>query len=222
MGEVSEAYRGLRTRVTDVVRTAPRDALDRVAPATPEWRVRDVLAHLVGVPADVLAGRLEGVATDAWTAAQVDARRDRTVDELLAEWQECGPQIEPVLEQVPFEVIGQAMYDAVTHEHDIRHALGAPGARDSDAFDLAWRWYVGARARGGAPALRFVTEAGETVAGAGEPVATIEAPRFEIFRAATGRRTATEIAAFRWDCTPEPTLLLAADIFTMRTEPLGE
>jgi len=222
MGEVPAAYRGLRERVTALVRAAPPEALDRVAPATPQWRVRDVLAHLVGVPADVLAGRLDGVATDGWTAAQVDARRGASAADMLAEWEECGPQIEAVFEQVPFEVIGQAMYDAVTHEHDVRHALRTPGARDSDALALAWRWYLAARTRGGAPALTFVTEAGEEPSGHGDPVATIEAPRFELFRAATGRRTAAEIAAYGWDREPDPRLLLAAYFFTIRTESLGE
>ena len=44
-------------------RRDPRAAARAIAPATPEWRVHDVLAHLVGVPADILAGRLDGVAS---------------------------------------------------------------------------------------------------------------------------------------------------------------
>ena len=36
-----------------------------------EWTVKDVVAHLCGACEDILAGRLEGVATDPWTEAQV-------------------------------------------------------------------------------------------------------------------------------------------------------
>ena len=66
------AYRGVRERTTAMIKHAPADALEATAPATPKWRVRDVLAHLVGVTVDVAEGRIDGVATDPWTAAQVD------------------------------------------------------------------------------------------------------------------------------------------------------
>ena len=37
-------------------------------------------------------------------------------------------------------VAGQMVGDASTHEHDIRDALGAPGARDSDAVHIGSHW----------------------------------------------------------------------------------
>ncbi len=151
---VGVAYGGVRARVTDIVRAADSAALDTIASATPEWRVRDVLAHLVGVPTDVMAGKLDGVATEPWTRAQVDARRDASVEEMLAEWAETGPQFEAALTGVPFEMSGQALFDAMTHEHDIRAALGVPGARDTDAVEIAWEWILGARTRASAPSNR--------------------------------------------------------------------
>jgi len=222
MGEVGAGYKGLRTRVTELVTVADPAALESIAPATPEWRVRDVLAHLVGVTADVLAGNIEGAATDPWTAAQVDARRSLPVSDLLAEWEAAGPAFDTMLDELPFELVGQAMFDAATHEHDVRNALGRPGARDSDAVAFAWQWFVLARPRGGAPTLQFVTETGEETSGAGDPVARIEAPRFELVRAVTGRRTAAEISAFGWDIEPKPELMLAASFFTLPTESLNE
>lgn len=222
MGEFGDAYRQVRERVRAVVRETGDDRLDRPSPATPRWTVHDVLAHLVGVTADAVEGRLDGVATDAWTQAQVDRRRGRTVGELLAEWDDYGPRFEALMDALPQEVSGQAVFDAVTHEHDLRCALGRPGARDSAALAIAWDWFVAARTRGGAPALRFVTEAGEAVSGAGAPVATVRASRFDVLRAVSGRRSASEIAGFGWDPRPVPELLLAAPIFTMRDEPLGE
>jgi uncharacterized protein (TIGR03083 family) len=214
------AYRSLRGRVHDVVQQCDPQT---PAAATPEWTVHDVLAHLVGVTDDVVNGRLEGVATDPWTAAQVDARRERSIGEMLAEWDETGPQFETMLAASPMEIAGQAVFDAMTHEHDIRQALRRAGARDSDAVDLAWEWVMAMRTQGGAPAIRFETEDGAETVGAGEPVATIEASRFEILRALTGRRTAKEIEAYGWDPQPaRPELLLAAPIFTMRAAPLNE
>ena len=218
----AEAYRELRTRVRKVVEAADADAMLVVVPATPEWRAHDVLAHLVGVSDDVVNGRLDGIASDPWTQAQVDGRRDRSTGELLAEWDEVGPQFEALLAGAPAEIAGQALFDAATHEHDLRNALGAPGARDSDAVDTAWEWIIGARTRAGAHAMCFVVEDGEQESGVGDVVARLEASRFELFRAVSGRRTPEEIASYTWDRDPEPMLLLGADIFTMRATSLGE
>ena len=87
---------------------------------------------------------------------------------------------------------------------------------------LGWEWILDARTRGGVHRLCFVTEAGEEMSGTGDLVARIEAPRFELFRAVSGRRTAAEIEQYRWDIEPKPELVLGADIFTLRAEPLGE
>ena len=68
-----------------------------------------------------------------------------------------------------------------------------------------------------------MTEDGEQVAGTGALVARIEAPRFEFFRAVTGRRTAAEIAQYGWDSrTRIPSLLLAADFFSIPPQSIGE
>ena len=218
----SKAYRDLRARVSDLIRAADVDAFDGPSPATPDWRVHDVVSHLVGVTDDVVNGRLDGVASDPWTAAQVDARRTRTAGELLDEWDATGPQFEAVLDAAPPEMLGQALFDAVTHEHDIRCALHTPGARDSDAFEIAWAWLVDARSRFGGAPITFVTEQGEIVSGTGEPSYRVEAPRFELFRATVGRRSADEVARYTWDPEPNAALLLAGPIFQIRETPLDE
>jgi uncharacterized protein (TIGR03083 family) len=218
----ASAYAGVRERVSTFLRAIDPAVLDAPVPATPEWRGRDVLAHFVGVNDDVINGRLEGIATDSWTAAQVDARRSATVADMLDEWAKLSPEFEGLLAAAPEEISGQALFDAMTHEHDLRNALGVPDARDSEAVNIAWDWITGARTRGGLPAIHMITETDDLVAGAGDTRATVEASRFELLRAATGRRSASEVASYRWDPKPEPELLLAGPIFSLRTEPLNE
>ena len=58
----------------------------------------------------------------------------------------------------------------------------------------------------GGPSLRFVTEDKEWVAGGGEPVATVRASRFELFRALSGRRSPDQVHAYEWQGNPEPFL----------------
>ena len=215
-------YRALRGRVRGIVESAAPAAVEGPSPATPGWTVHDVLAHLVGVTDDVVHGLLDGIATDPWTAAQVEIRRGVPAGEMLDEWDAHAEEFESMLGAVPMEIAGQALFDAATHEHDIRCALRCPGARDSDALALAWEWVVATRPTTGMPTMRFVTEVGETVVGEGEPLATVEASRFEILRASTGRRSAREIEAYGWDPSAMPELLIVAGIFAMRPDPLDE
>ncbi|MGZ4691021.1 MAG: maleylpyruvate isomerase family mycothiol-dependent enzyme [Acidimicrobiia bacterium] len=222
--DYSTAYCALRGRVIELVTCATDDQLESYAPATPEWRVRDVLAHLVGVPADVLSGNLDGIATDEWTQAQVDARRDRAVAELVAEWEEHGPVIDPMIPAFG-PVAGQFIVDAITHEQDIRGALEEPGARESDSMAIGFTW-VGSRVgdiRGGANAgaLRVTTESGTHVFGDGEPTATCTTTQFEFLRASTGRRSVRQIETWDWDGDPRLDLLVLP-IFTARPDALVE
>ena len=99
---------------------------------------------------------------------------------------------------------------------------GVPGARDSDAVALAWSWALDTRDASGAPAIRYETEDENRVAGAGDPDVTVRAPRFEFVRAMTGRRTASEIAAYEWTPAPRPDVLIVAPFFHIRVESLSE
>ena len=218
--DTSAAYCGLRERVSAMVATAPIEQLQAIAPATPEWRVHDVIAHMVGVPADVLAGRMEGVTTDAWTAAQVDARRDLPTAALIDEWSANAATFEPMLGD--FGVMaGQALLDACTHEHDVRDALGAPGARDTDAVHIGSQW-LGDRigdfnAAAGHGPLRIETDLWSETYGDGEPVATLRVSAFELMRGSTGRRSQRQLDTWDWSGAARPELVVMP-IFTARTD----
>ena len=207
------AYRDTRRRVTDLVRDLSTDRAAGEVPATPEWRVKDVLAHLIGVSADIVNGNLEGVATDQWTAKQVADRRERSIPELLAEWDEHAPAVEAMIPAFPEVPRAMLMADVATHEEDLRGALGHPGSRDSVALALGFEWFAGN------PKVGFETDAG---AFPGEDAApTVRATRFELFRASTGRRSLDQIAAYDWVGEPRPDLIVGP-IFTPRITPLEE
>src|SRR4051812_26114833 len=121
MGEICDAYVGCRVRITELTAGLDDARASLPVPTCPEWTVHDVVAHLAGVVDDVLAGRIDGLATEPWTAKQVVARRASPIDQLLGEWAACAPDFEPLLDAS--DRGAQAVADIVTHEHDVRTAL---------------------------------------------------------------------------------------------------
>ena len=221
-----EAYASTRHRVLDLVKDLDEERAQRIVPACPAWTVRDVLAHLTGIAVDATKGELEGVGSPEWTQRQVDERADLTLDELLAQWEEAGRQIDGALAYFPKAAASLFVGDTVTHEHDIRLPLGKAGDRDADAVVLAvdgyHRWFGRRLKDRDMPAVRLRAEGREWVAGAGEPGVSVEAPTtFDLLRGLTGRRTRAEIAAFDWSGDPEPYLDLFSS-YGMPAAPLGE
>jgi uncharacterized protein (TIGR03083 family) len=183
--EVVAAYTSLRSRVVDLVRAKPADTVDRPVPHCPSWTVGDLLAHMVGAPEDILAGRLDGVATDAWTQAQVDRLRGESLDDLADAWVSTAQEFDVVLPMIPAPMNSQLVLDATTHEHDLRHALGVPGARDDLAVTVA---------------LGFVLHtADEASPGLAGQLLSSGIDDFDLLRACSGRRSREQIAALGFD-----------------------
>jgi uncharacterized protein (TIGR03083 family) len=135
--QVCEAYAALRVRVTELMQSLSLEQSKAVVPHCPQWTVKDCLAHMVGVPEDVINGQMDGVATDAWTDRQVQRHTNDSVDDLLAVWETNAPVFAKILPNIPQPVLSQFMFDQTTHEHDIRTAVGQPGARDTLAVAVA-------------------------------------------------------------------------------------
>lgn len=201
-----DAYRSVQDRMTALVRDLDQQATSVAVPATPEWQVRDLVAHVVGITADLIAGNIDDAGSDPWTAAQVEQRRGCTVADLLGEWETTWPAFAMALDGLdPFRC-SQVVFDVTTHEHDLRGALGEPGERDSTAVDIGWAWataVVGQMRDGfSAGALEIRTEQGDVVVGAGEVTGSVQAGRFDLWRAMTGRRSAEQVRYYTWQGEP--------------------
>ena len=137
-----QIYAEARVRLSDLVRTLPTEQLSTTVPATPKWTVKDVVAHLVGGPTDLLGGVFPASGLDDWTSTHVGARADRTRDELLDEWAAISPKIEEALDAEGSRLV-VLVADVVTHEQDVRNATGNPGARDSAGVDWSLQFFTG-------------------------------------------------------------------------------
>jgi uncharacterized protein (TIGR03083 family) len=199
---LSQLYGDSRDRLVALVSGLDEPGLAAPVPACPGWRVRDVVAHLTAVGEDVLEGRLTGPPTEEQSAAQVARFVGRPFPEVLARWDELAPRFASAIED--FEV-WPAVLDAATHEQDIRGALGAPGARDSDVVrlgsDRLLRWL-----QPPVP-LRVVVEDGAYDLGPdGDDAILLRTERFEAFRWRMGRRSRRQLVDLDWTGDPTPVL----------------
>ncbi|WP_205859400.1 maleylpyruvate isomerase N-terminal domain-containing protein [Phycicoccus flavus] len=191
-------------RVCDLVLAADDAAMDRPVPATPDWSARDLLSHMVGLGADVLAGDEPDDHNERWTRAQVEARRDRSTADLVAEWRALAPDLVGWMRENGPRPLG----DVVIHEQDLRGALGVPGARDTAGLAAVRERMAGrvADAAGDLPPL-LLDGGSWTHVTSGDPaeaVTVVRADGFDLFRALTSRRTADQLRAWtvRGDVAP--------------------
>jgi uncharacterized protein (TIGR03083 family) len=209
--DTTTAYCETRRRMTELLRDLDPAAAATTVPACPAWTVQQLASHAVGVSADILAGNIADAGTDPWTEAQVEARRDRSLGELADEWDGTGPQVEAALADGLLPA--QAVFDLVTHEHDLRGAVGRPGAQDHDAVAIgltfveqAWPFVVGSV---DVPPLRIVvidSELVDDLVAGDDPEVSLRLSAFETLRALTGRRSLAQVRAYRWGVDPTPWL----------------
>lgn len=191
-----EAYRRIRRNVTELLADERADP-DAVVPACPEWTLRGLVGHLVGV-ASVAIGRLSG-----WPAAHAGSSADMSTADLLATWRLLGSEVDLLLADRGGAAGTILVMDAFVHELDIRYALGAePVGRHpafAGAFAVLANGFAASVTAHQLPALRLSTGRTQWTVGDGEPVATLTADPYDLVRSLAGRRTPEQIAALAWD-----------------------
>ena len=199
---LSELYGDSRARLIGLVSGLDEPGLAAPVPACPRWRVRDVVAHLTAVGEDVLEGRLTGPPSEEQSAAQVARFEGRPLSEVLARWDEVAPRFAAAIDG--FEV-WPAVLDVAAHEQDIRGALGAPGARDTEVVrlgsDRLLDWL-----QPPVPLRVVVEDAAYDLGPEGEAAVVLRTDRFAAFRWRLGRRSRRQLAALDWSGDPAPVL----------------
>jgi hypothetical protein len=164
--------------------------------------VRDVVAHLAAVADDAVAGRLTGPPSEEETAAQVARFAGQRLADVLARWAAIAPEFEHLIGEFRVQA---AVIDIASHEHDIRGALGRPGARDAEVVWRAAEWLL-TGLRPPVP-LRVVVEDAQFRLGPGSGTSLrLITSRFEAFRWRMGRRSRAQLAALDWSGDPAPVI----------------
>ena len=195
-------------------------------PATPDWTVRDVVAHVTGIAVAGAAGVIPGdlnlleqfrdpevvAARNEFADGHVARREDSSPDELLTEWAAAEEELLARLRGenggLPFGYDVVVTTDLCVHTDDVANALGLPPNRDLSAARVALAGYafgVDYRIRAlDLPALGLRYNAKTKVLGEGEPAATVSADPWELLRVLAGRRSREQILALDWEGDPEP------------------
>lgn len=227
MASTAEIYDDIRTELSELARGLSDEDLGRTVPATPGWTIKEVICHLTGDLAYASTGDFpkeffeafgseEGVRVlNEWTDRMVAERRDLPLEDVLAEWERNFEKVKAMLDHtepwpdgIPYFADRVMITDATVHQHDIYGALGIERGRDSAAVRMSLSGYVvtmGFRLGGdGVAPLALVTPEKTYLVGGEEPAVTVSAPRFEFFRALSGRRSPDQVHGYDWSGDPEP------------------
>lgn len=159
--------------------------LTTTVPATPDWSVADVYAHLAGVGTSVVTGAMAGAPGPEWTAAHVSSRRGQSLVDIVAELRACEPAVAEIIAGAQRPAI---VWDRVVHCCDIMEALGMPPAPEP-----LWRLVGESMSEKQLRELPVTVIAGERTYGAGGP--TVSVDPYELFRIVFSRRSPAEVAA---------------------------
>lgn len=206
--ELVEQYRLSRLRIVDLVSGIDAGHASRRVHACPDWTVKQLLAHVVGLASEISAGNMPGPDSQAWVDSIVAAREPSSVHDLLREWETSGPAFESIASDNARLAVPLS-YDLVVHEHDLRHALGRPGERSNDGV-LTSMW-VGALLLDGdlkknsAGALRLRAGGHEWTSGEGTIRLSLDLddadwadPVWELLRLTGSRRSKAQLSRYPW------------------------
>ena len=193
MTDPIEEWSAAQQRVIALVGGLSADEAEVRVPACPDWTVRDLFSHMVGLGSDVVAGDEPDDHNEAWTANQVDTRRDHDIAALVTEWEKAAAPLREWMAAHGPRPLG----DVIIHEQDLRGALGVPGGQDSAGVALirdrfAGRW-AAALPEGASIALRGQSFSHGDVEGAAVLVAASD---FDLARALVTRRSAAQLRSW--------------------------
>jgi uncharacterized protein (TIGR03083 family) len=191
-----EEWSRAQQRVIDLVADLPPDRAAVKVPACPDWTVRDLLSHMVGLGTDVVAGDEPDDHHEAWTGKHVAQRRDRDVAALVAEWQAVAEPLRAWMRANTPRPLG----DVIIHEQDLRGALRVPGGQDTDGLRSIRDRFVGRLAERveNLPPIALVGDAWTwTSQGSADDAAVVlRAPDFDLARALVTRRSANQLRSW--------------------------
>jgi uncharacterized protein (TIGR03083 family) len=215
-------YEQTRARFVHTVRTVQAHEAATPVQATPGWAVRDVLAHVVGLAADLNAQRFpdgDDIAGATWTTRQVEARRATSIADIVDEWDREAPTFEDGLRLFGYEEGSHFVADLHAHHQDVRGALGLSHDDDPLAVAVSLDHYLGfidTMLRTSKWGTLAVTAAGEqrTLGEGGPHHAHVSGSGFEVLRTFSARRSERQVRRMSWEGDLDSLLTMLGELFS--------
>ncbi|MDP9233849.1 MAG: maleylpyruvate isomerase family mycothiol-dependent enzyme [Actinomycetota bacterium] len=199
--DYADAYERAYQRIRPLL---SEEVADVEVPTCPGWTVKDVVAHNAGFFTAYKSGNPKEAFGPGWGDREVEARRDRSLEEDITEWSDLLADPGDLFES---HLAAVAVSDVLAHEQDIRTAINQPGGEDDEnivpSVEMGLAWLEKKAESEGLPAIRFVTEDIDRTVGQGKPAATLKTSTLELFRTIHGRRTVDQVRAMPWEGDPE-------------------
>ncbi len=180
-------------RVIELVEAMSGTEAAVTVPACPAWTVKDLLAHVVGLDADVLAGDEPDDHNSAWTQRQVDERADRDLTAIVAEWRTMTVPMQEWMATNGSRPLG----DIAIHEQDLRGAIHVPGAQDTAGLaairDQLASGFADRVRESGRPGIALEGSGWTLATDDGAPKVAVRASDFDLTRALMSRRTSDQL-----------------------------
>jgi uncharacterized protein (TIGR03083 family) len=187
---LSAGYQASRLRIAGLL---DEDVAQIAVPACPAWNVHDLVAHLVGVAEALVARDFAPPHAQPWIDRLVSEREALSVGALLADWDACADDIDRLIDARFWAMVA----DVVVHEHDLRGALDAPGARAEPevgaTVEQFLRIHAPAITRADLGPLAVDCGAARWSSHPGAPGCTLLVDAWEAGRVLASRRTADEL-----------------------------
>jgi len=189
-------------RVVDLAASLSEEQASATVPACPDWRVKDLVAHMTGVDTDAWNGDVDEDFSDRWTDTHVRQRADTSLSDVLDEWNAVAAKADELFGSAPEGLTTGMVVDVSVHEQDLRGAVGEPGAKDQPgnrvALDMFADGLDGRVREQGLPTLHVDAGAWQRTFGDGDPAVRVAVEEFEFQRALTGRRSPAQVRAWAW------------------------
>lgn len=220
--EMLQAYLDGAARLISLARTAGEAGADTKVPATPDWTVRNVVAHLTSV-AHLSVNQLPwGDDVQVTIDREVASRAEHTVDQITHEWEAL---LGPLAQMMAGHPVGPLVVDVVTHEHDVRAALGeeyqdhTAGLNEALSAMVGWVRYLSLVKE---PGILLKTPSSQALFGGPEIGCEVELPSdWELFRLLGVRRSEEQLMAY--PATGDQSLLLTVTSrYTLPIAPLQD
>jgi len=196
-----DLYEATRDELVDQLRSLSDTDAAASVPGCPAWSVKDVVAHVCGLTADIQNRVTPPLGSDENTARQVSSRAHMTLAAVCDEWQSNTAAIDMLRAIDPPLPLG-LLADLTVHVHDIAEAADGISVPNRTATEESCGRY--------APLLQERLAENADVAltialghrpwepTAGTHPVRVEADAAEFLCAVTGRRTRAQTEAFTW------------------------